>query len=87
MWKAIRGRAICAETDERRKSCRLQRKLRLVGRLRRYHYPTRIKSVDVDMENAHTKLLLNEMREFYPDVRLESLERYCANYVRWGKAV
>ena len=39
------------------------------------------------MKNAHPKLLLNEMREFYPDVRIRPLERYCANYVRWRKAI
>ena len=86
MWKAICGRAICAETDEREKSCRLQRKLRLLGRLRRYHYPAPKKSVDVDIKNARPNLLLNEMRDCDTDFKLGALGRYCANYVRWGKS-
>ena len=44
-------------------------------------------SVDIDMENAHPRLLLNLAKETSPETKLPFLERYCAHYKRWRQAL
>ena len=39
------------------------------------------------MKNAHTQLLLLEMKEHYPYFHTPALERYCANYTQWREAL
>ena len=44
-------------------------------------------SIDIDMKNAHPKIMLNMVREVSPSTRFPFLEKYCARYNSWGNSI